>query len=214
MNKPEFKTGTRERRYIDPVTAQIEFREANADEMVIEGIPILYGVRTILWPGFAEIVEPMAATKALEKREAYLLWQHKSSEPMASYKNSTLSHEEREDGVHIVADCSKTTWGRDGYEAVRNKLIDKMSFSFTVADQEWEEVTNPDGSVLTVRHIKEFESIFDFAPVTFPAYNDTEIYTRSYQEFKTENVPEVPEVESESYAAEARARRIRLSGIN
>ena len=137
---------------------------------------------------------------------------------MASYKNDTLNHDEREDGIFITADCSKTTWGRDGYEAVKNKLIDKMSFSFVVKDQTWEEIENPDGSTLTVRHINEIDAIYDFAPVTFPAYNDTEIYSRSLEQFKqqeqekqTEQQEEQPE--SESYAAEARARRLRLSGI-
>lgn len=210
MNKPEFKSAP-ERRYIDPVEARIELREApDNGEMIIEGMPILYGVRTILWPGFAEVIEKNACTNALERRNAYLLWQHKSGEPMASYKNDTLQHEEREDGVFIKADCSKTVWGRDGYEAIKNKLIDKMSFSFVVKEQRWEDIENPDGSILTVRHITEIEELYDFAPVTFPAYSDTEVYSRSFEAYK-QQAPQ--KHESESYAAEARARRLRLSEI-
>lgn len=197
-----------ERRYLDPKTAKIETRAADEGQKMVSGIPILYNVQTILYPGIAEIIERGAAAEALEKYEAYLLWQHRSDKPMASYKNETLTHEEREDGVYIEADCSKTSWGRDGYEAIENRLIDKMSFGFIVADQEWEEVENQDGSVLSVRHIKQFDSIYDFAPVTYPAYADATIAKRSlehYQEHQRQN---------KHYLIENDMRRRKLHLIN
>lgn len=192
-----------ERRYIDPI--EVEFRASNDDgKMTVEGRPIIYESRTIIYPGFAEVIEKNAASEALNEKMAYLLWQHDPAQPMASYKNDTLQHTEDERGVRIVADCSQTTWGRDGYEAVRNGIITKMSFAFRVEDQEWEEIKNPDGSILNVRHIIKFEKIFDFSPVTFPAYNDTEIFKRAHEmHFKQIYVP---------HFAQARSRRLRLSG--
>lgn len=191
-----------ERRFLDPDT--INFRAAEGDEMIVEGLPIVYESRTILFPGVAEIIHKGAATAALDLREAYLLWQHDMKMPMASYRNNTLSHTEEDEGVRIIADCSKTSWGREGYEAVRNGVITKMSFAFRVLKQEWEEVKNADGSILDVRHITRFEHIYDFSPVTFPAYNDTEIVKRSIELYKQTIV--------NPYAADARNRRLRLSG--
>ena len=204
MNKKEL---TIERRFIDPEV--INFRAAESEEMIVEGRPILYGVRTILFPGFAEIIEKGAATEALELNEAYLLWQHDMKQPMASYRNKTLTHTEDDNGVNIVADCSKTVWGRDGFEAVKNGTITKMSFAFRVLKQEWEEVKNPDGSILDVRHILKFEHIYDFSPVTFPAYNDTEIAKRNLDEYRQTLAPTW-----NPYAADARNRRLRLTGYN
>lgn len=201
------KTFEIERRFIDPEV--VDFR-AESEGMVVVGRPIIYEKETILFPGVAEIIHRGAATEALSLNEAYLLWQHDQRQPMASYRNGTLSHIEDEEGVQITADCSKTSWGRDGFEAVRNGIITKMSFAFRALKVEWEERKNTDGSILDVRHIVKFEHIFDFAPVTFPAYNDTEIVKRAL------TVPERSRREApptfNPYAAAARNRRLRLSG--
>ena len=196
-----------ERRFIDPEV--INFRASESEEMILEGLPIVYESRTILVPGIAEIIHRGAATEALDRREAYLLWQHDMKMPMASYRNDTLSHTETDEGVRIVADCSKTTWGREGYEAVKNGVITKMSFAFRVLKQEWEEVRNPDGSIIHVRHIHKFERFLDYSPVTFPAYNDTEIAKRNLEEYRQSLTPEF-----NPYAANARTRRLRLTGYN
>ena len=195
---------TIERRYIDPV--EVNFRAAEDKEMTVEGRPIVYGVRTIIFPGWAEVIEKGAATDALKENIAYLLWQHDRKMPMATYRNQTLAHSEDDNGVSITADCSMTAWGRDGYEAIKNKTITKMSFAFQVDEVEWEDVENEDGSILSVRHIVKLKHIYDFSPVTFPAYNDTEVFQRSLNEFKQNK-------NNGLFMADARSRRLRLSGF-
>lgn len=216
MKKNDFKPGMPERRFIDPQTARIELRaqgEGDDQQMIVEGMPILYSVRTIIFPGFAEVIEPGAATEALQRNEAYLLWMHDHGCPMASYKNNTLSHEERTDGIFISADCSKTRWGRDGYEAIRNGAIDKMSFGFITAEQEWEEIKNPDGSILDVRHVIKMERVFDFSPVTFAAYDQTEISARSLEYLRNSRDYFKQAETTRDYKAEARSRFFIIKGI-
>lgn len=82
------------------------------------------------------------------------------------------------------------------------------SFVFVIAAQGdgWER-DQKHGDVRTVSKVKY---LFDVSPVTDPAYATTEaeVAKRSYETFNTGNQPPL-----ESYAAEARTRRLRLSGI-
>jgi phage head maturation protease len=57
--------------------------------------------------------------------------------------------------------------------------VDGASFGFIVAEDEWRE--RKDGMV--ERTITKFERLFDISPVTFPAYPDTAVATRSLQTF-------------------------------
>lgn len=179
MKKKQFENTT-ERRFID--LSSREFRAVKEDDkLYIEGYPIVYGERTILWPGVAEIIEQGAATEALKKRNTKVYWNHSTSKPMAGFKNGTLEVKEDDHGVWMRADVSGTVWGREGYEAIDSGIVAEMSFGFRVAreGQEWTEEENEDGSVLDIRKIKQFSDIPDFSPVSEPAYPTTEVYARS-----------------------------------
>lgn len=179
----------KERRFI-PIE---NMRAVKSDDgkMIIEGYPIVYNTYADLW-GFREIIRPGATTEALKRSDEIVLWNHESGQPMARKSNGTLEVQEDEKGVFIRADVSKTRWGRDGYEAIDNGITDKMSFAFDIANggENWiqEEVA---GVHIPVREITEFSEIYDYSPVTFPAYNDTEIQARS-KEIAIRNKPSVP----------------------
>ena len=100
----------------------------------ITGTPIVYNRVAVLIDNenfrWTEIIEPGAARDALRRAEQVLLWNHDTGKPMASRKNNTLSVREDSSGVHITADASGTAWGRDGVEAIRAGLVNKMSFGF------------------------------------------------------------------------------------
>ncbi len=101
-------------------------------------------------------------------------------QPMAARKNGTLEAKEDDKGVFIRADVSKSVWGRDGYEAIENGIIDKMSFAFDIARDGdnwfWEEI---DGIEFEIREIIKFQELYDYSPVSYPAYKDTEVVARS-----------------------------------
>ncbi len=179
-----------ERRY--RIIDQEELRVTiDDDKMIIEGYPIVYNQRTVLWPGVVEIIEPGAATNALGKRTTKVYWNHDTSKPMAGFGNGTLEATEDEHGVFIRAEVQGTVWGRDGYEAIRSGIVNQMSFAFKVirGQDEWSVEENEDGSILDIRTIKEFDLIPDFSPVCQPAYPTTEVYARS-KELICRNQPE------------------------
>jgi len=177
----KIKTNEINRRYVEP-NIKIEIREGET-ALKINGAPIVYNRETVLYENdyvkMTEIIEQGAAREALLKAEQVLLWNHDTAKPMAARKNNTLLARDESDGVHIEADVSGTVWGREGYEAIKSGLVDKMSFGFYLkSDGYTEERTVENGKRIVKTIIKKFDSIVDFSPVTYPAYKDTSLSAR------------------------------------
>jgi len=155
-----------------------EMRAVGGDDgaMIIEGYPIVYEKYAPLW-GFREIIRPGAATEALKRSDELVLWDHESSQPMARRSAGTLQVSEDEKGVLIRADVSKTRWGRDGYEAIANGVISRMSFAFDTEKDNWfwEEI---EGVKSETREILSFATLYDYSPVSYPAYKETVVMAR------------------------------------
>jgi len=144
--------------------------------MIIEGYPIIYEVYAPLW-GFREIIRKGAATEALKNADELVLWDHESSQPMARRSAGTLEAIEDEKGVFIRADVSKTIWGRNGYEAIQNEIINRMSFAFDVEEDKWS-WEGEDDSRIETREILSFANLYDYSPVSYPAYKETVVMAR------------------------------------
>ena len=190
---------TTERRYLPIADAEMRAEKTDDGKMTIEGYPIVYEKYANMW-GWREIIRAGAATEALKRSDEVVLWNHESGQPMARKKNGTLEVREDKKGVFIRADVSGTVWGRDGYEAIESEVVDKMSFAFDIASGgdvwTWEEI---DGVKIEVREITEFGEIYDYSPVTYPAYEDTEVDARS-KELAERNKPQ-PEASGEAGTA-------------
>ncbi len=162
-----------ERRF---VTAEMRVVKDDDGAMIIEGYPIVYEVYTDLW-GMREIIHKGAATEALKNSDELVLWDHQSSQPMARRSAGTLEATEDDHGVKIRADVSKTKWGRDGYEAIAAGVITRMSFAFSVGQDKWT-IEGDDDDRVETREILSFEELFDYSPVSYPAYEETEVTAR------------------------------------
>ena len=145
--------------------------------MIIEGYPIIYNVYAPLWGALQEIIRPGAATEALKRSDELVLWDHESSQPMARRSAGTLKVTENEKGVFIRADVSKTKWGRDGYEAIATGAITGMSFAFDVEEDKWSWEGEGDQRIET-RQILSFGTLYDYSPVSYPAYKETVVMAR------------------------------------
>lgn len=80
-------------------------------------------------------------------------------------------------GLQIEGDLAleESPKARDFYSAIKRGDIDKMSFMFSVIDEEWDDLDSDHPT----RHIKSIGSVVEVSAVTFPAYDSTEIYARS-----------------------------------
>jgi len=165
-----------ERRFID-----IKEIRAEGEGMIVEGYPIVFDVETVVGGWFREKVSKGAATPAFARSDEIFLFNHDSNIPLARKSNGTLEVSEDDHGVKIKADLSRSSAGPGVYNDIKNGLITGMSFAFQIEREEW---TNGDETTLDMRDIKEFKQIFDYSPVTYPQYSQTEIQARSAEEIK------------------------------
>lgn len=140
---------------------------AAAKPMMLEGYAALYNETTDMG-SFREKIAPGAFAGRLED-DVRLLLNHDGA-PLARTKNGTLQLEDDEKGLLYRAEIVDTQAGRDLYRMVKDGLISQSSFGFTIEEQEIDD----DG----VRVIRKIGRLLDVSPVTYPAYEATEVHAR------------------------------------
>ena len=114
----------------------------------------------------------------------------------ARLSNGTLRLNTDEHGLEVTADLGGTTLGRQLYEEIQGGYTNKMSFGFTVADDD----IVPEGSDY-LRTIRSIGRLFDVSAVSIPANDATEISARSH----CDGV--IAEIEAERLRAEEEEQR-------
>lgn len=94
---------------------------------------------------------------------------------MARIRNGTLSVTPDEHGLRVWADLRGSEQGRRLHEAIRNGLVDRMSWAFAVAEGGWDYDPGTRTSYIT-----KVDKVFDVSAVSIPADEDTVISARSY----------------------------------
>lgn len=93
---------------------------------------------------------------------------------LARQRNGTLQLTKDAHGLKVRADLSGSEQGRQLYEAIKNGLMDRMSWGFTVPDDGWSYERATRTSI-----IEKVGKVFDVSAVSIPANNDTCISARS-----------------------------------
>jgi uncharacterized protein len=117
---------------------------------------------------FIERIAPGAFKRAIESRnDIKLLWNHDTSEVLASSRAKTLQLRETDRGLYAEAILPNTTRGRDTAELIRRGDVDSMSFGFSVPSggDEW----SSDGRERTLKSVR----LHEVSIVAFPAYAGT-----------------------------------------
>ena len=171
-----------ERRFI-----AVKDLRTSEDGNIIEGYPIVYEQEADLgW--FREKIARGAATAALKSSDEFVLFNHDPNFPLARRSNGSLEVTEDDHGVKIKADLSKSARGREVHEMVKAGLIDKMSFAFSTEKESWTYAKTEGHADLRI--IEEFRELFDYSPVTYPAYKQTELQARSAKDiFESREAP-------------------------
>lgn len=164
---------------IDPSTIEIR-EDENDSKMIIQGYAAVFESPTMIGSSDWGYTEKIArgAFDGADMKDVVLRYNHSDEfAVLARTRNKSLTLMTDEKGLLIKAELLDTTDGKDMYKRVKAGLIDKMSFAFTVKEEEW-------NSESRSRTIKKFDRIFDVALVDFPAYDDTEVYARSLEKAK------------------------------
>ena len=142
----------------------LEVREGS-DGMTFEGYAAVFNSPSEPLP-FTEVIAPGAFKKSLQGRHRMmLLWNHDTSQPLASTRNGSLKLVEDNVGLRVSATLPNTTLGRDIAEQIRSGLTDAMSFGFQVKRDSWSQ----DGSTRTLHEV----ALHEVSLVSFPAYEGT-----------------------------------------
>lgn len=97
----------------------------------------------------------------------------------ARTRNNTLTLSEDDHGLNVVADLSSTEASRGIWDAIDKGLIDRMSFAFTVAEDEYAEEEQGNGRMKLLRTIKRIGKLYDVSAVSLPANEGTSISART-----------------------------------
>ena len=145
-------------------TNHIELR-AEGDGRSFTGYAALFNTPSLPLP-FTEYVKPGAFKRSLQSRNRMmLLWNHDTSNPLASTRNGSLQMVEDARGLKVTATLPDTTLGRDIAELVRTGVVDSMSFGFSVKRDSWSQ----DGQT---RYLEDV-SLYEVSLVSTPAYEAT-----------------------------------------
>lgn len=173
------------------MTIKREYRaldvQADGEEMHVTGYAAVFNERTLLWESeysgyrYYEMILPGAFAHA-DMSDVVMRYNHGDSALiLARTSNNTLQLAEDSRGLRISATLADTTAGRDIYALIKRGDISKMSFAFTV---DRETATDDREAKIYLRKIESFGTIFDVAPVDFPAYDGTSLEARSADYFK------------------------------
>ena len=149
---------------------------------------------------FVERIAPGAFKDSIKVDDVRALWNHNPENVLARTKSGTLQLDGDAVGLAFEMDVAETQAGNDLLVSLRRGDVDEMSFGFITLEDEW--TKEPDE--MAIRTLKKVR-LMDVSPVTFPAYPDTDVATRSHEAWKAESAP------GPDGGHAARARRLRLA---
>ena len=145
----------------------------------ITGYAIVFEQRTVLYKDpmtgyeYGEIID-RHALDSTDMADVILRYDHEGR-VLARTRNNSLRLSIDDRGLAIEADMSGSDEARSYYNDVKAGLVDKMSFCFEVAADEWDEATR-------TRRIKSISRLYDVSLVSFPAYGQTQVSARGHFE--------------------------------
>ena len=158
----------------------VEIRALEDDGMTVEGYAAVFDSVTDLgW--MKEVIDRNAFDNA-DMSDIVMKYNHEDSVlPMARTRGGSLQFDVDDHGLKIIANLPNTTVNKDIFTLIKEGVLSKMSFAFTVANEEYDYDTD-------TRRILAFDKIFDVSVVDVPAYDTTEIYARSKDEYELDKL--------------------------
>lgn len=201
----------------------LELRKKDAEkEGVLSGYAAVFGelsypIQSMWGDEFFEEIKAGAFTRALNERhhDVFALWSHDFSKPLASRNAGSLELSEDETGLAFDMTVDPgMSWAKDAMTAIRQGLVSKMSFGFSVRGEEW--LKKVDGK--PVRTLTDID-LYEISPVALAAYDATDVEARaaieSYRKFVAKDERALEEAKTKAVAkynfARARSKARRLA---
>lgn len=187
----------------------------DTEERIVEGYATTYNEPYYLYSFTDELgrhvvneqVDPKAFDEA-DMSDVIFQYDHEGR-VYARLSNGTMTLESDEHGLKVTANLGGTEIGRSLYEEIKGGYTNKMSFGFTVAEDD----IQADG-LNFVRTIRRIGKLFDVSAVSYPQNGFTEISARNrcegvIAEIEAERLRAVEEEKRQQEKREALLSRIR-----
>lgn len=155
--------------------------EEDSKSYIVRGYATTFNEAYRLWGDDDFEVREMVSDKAFEQcdmSDVIFQYDHEGR-VYARISNNTLKLTSDEHGLLIEADLGGTEEGRKLYEEIKGGYTTKMSFGFTVDDDEMLESTEGDKRIY-LRTITRIGKLYDVSAVSLPANDMTEISARAF----------------------------------
>lgn len=131
-----------------------------------------------LW-GWKESVLPGAFKESIKVDDIRGLFNHDANLILGRNVSGTMELAEDEKGLLYTIDPPDTQPARDLLQSIERGDVSGSSFAFNVLEQKWTITDDPEEwderELVTIK-------LWDVSPVTFPAYDDTDVGKRQYTE--------------------------------
>jgi HK97 family phage prohead protease len=164
------------RYFLQPMTVTPQNRAGRYDsEYAIEGLAATFDTPYVLWVDwndniYYEQIDRHALDEA-DMSDIIMQYNH-GGNVLARTSNNTLAVEAGDDGLRVCADLSKSSAAKNLYEEIKNGLVTKMSWAFTVRASEYDRKSR----TLTITKVAR---VYDVSAVAYPANPETEISARA-----------------------------------
>lgn len=162
--------------------AELRITKSEDDKPVIEGYAAVFNKLSENLGGWREKIAPGAFKNTIKKDDIRALIDHNSSLILGRNKAGTLSLAEDDKGLRVNVTPPETNAGKDILESIERGDVTGMSFGFKTITDSWETIDE-----VEIRILKEVK-LYDVSPVTFPAYPDTSVGVRSFEQHKEEAI--------------------------
>lgn len=138
---------------------------------------------------FREVIQPGTFANALNQGGTVdFLYQHDKQKILSTTDNDSLQlHEDDEAGLVMKAKISQTSWGKDAYQLIKDKIVKSMSFGMKVLHDTWLK-----GSDNIPLRVIDKISLIEVSAVRNPAYVASNIEARGI-DIQEVNIPDMEE---------------------
>lgn len=162
----------------------VELR-AEKESRIITGLAIPVESRSSLLGDFYEVIRSSAVNDELIKNNDIKVYlDHNPGQgtfARSKYGQGSLDLNIKERGLEFSFEAPNSVFGNALLEGIKRGDYDQMSFGFWVGDDKWDD--NGDGTY--TRSILSFAGIEEISILSqLPAYPQTDVATRSLEEFK------------------------------
>jgi HK97 family phage prohead protease len=180
---------------IERRTFGMEFR-ADEESGKVTGYGAVFDSLSENLGGFRETIAPGAFDGVLED-DVVALINHDPNLLLARTSSGTLKLDVDSAGLRYAFDISEASYAKDLAISLKRGDIKQSSFAFSVDQDTWKE--DDDGRI--IRTIVKVARLYDVSPVTYPAYPDTSVALRGFEQFQ-QTLSRSTQIEHEQRARE------------